>query len=113
MEYSIKEKDLFFEGKIIQSFITKITHLLVFSDLAIVILDYYSYNQDNENVFGVNNEGEIIWQIEGYPHVYEHSPFVDISQNADKLVTAFNWDGSRIIINPMTGRIVEGPIEGR
>lgn len=60
----------------------------------------------NENVFGVSNEGKMLWQIESMPHVYEDSPYTGLGQDGD-LAKLSNWDGTDLLIEPYTGKILK------
>ena len=57
---------------------------------------------ENENVFGVSAGGDVIWQIEKIPHVYEDSPYTNIFIQ-DEALLAINWDGDEVRINYKNG----------
>lgn len=59
----------------------------------------------NENIFGISNEGKILWQIEPLSHVYEDSPYTGLGQIGN-LAQLCNWDGADLIIDPYTGQII-------
>jgi hypothetical protein len=61
----------------------------------------------NENVFGLGREGERLWTIGQLPHVYDDSPYTNISIHADNTVWASNWDGVSCRISPKSGSILE------
>lgn len=61
----------------------------------------------NENVFGLDQAGEIIWTIEAARHVYPDSPYTEIHLDADpRFVWASTWDGAKRKIDVASGRTV-------
>jgi hypothetical protein len=60
----------------------------------------------NENVFGLNSTGEIIWQIPKRKYAYENSPYMKIIREG-KNVVALNWDGLDLVISVEDGKIIE------
>ena len=99
----LKLKHLTYEKIIIFDF--PIRQLLKFNHCFIVRLEPDIGHIYNENVFGISNEGKILWQIEPLPHVYEDSPYTGLGQIGD-LAQLFNWDGTDLVIEPYTGRII-------
>lgn len=61
MKISI-DKNILTIGKKVIEFPWKISHTELFEEVILVITDYYESNI-NENVWGVNGQGEIIWQV--------------------------------------------------
>lgn len=61
---------------------------------------------DNENVFAVNADGEMVWTVPTRKYIYPDSPFVGIVafENNVKLL---NWDGTELIVDPQSGRILK------
>ena len=60
----------------------------------------------NENIFGVSYDGKILWQIEKLKYVYKDSPFTGMGREGD-FVKLCNWDGTDLIVNPETGKIIQ------
>lgn len=58
----------------------------------------------NENVFGLNRDGEVKWRIDAIPHVYEDSPYINILKEGE-FVRAVNWDGGQVFVRPRDGTI--------
>lgn len=71
--------------------------------ILVVLLDIPPRTIENENVFGMQADGTIAWQIERLPHVYEDSPYTSIA-TANGEVTAFNWDGDQVTLETATGK---------
>ena len=61
----------------------------------------------NENVFGVNLDGNIIWQIPKVDLLYDDSPFVGLIKEDKKSVWAINWDGTALLLDVNTGEILK------
>lgn|SRR5690554_5752998 len=61
----------------------------------------------NENVFGLNKDGKIIWQIEQKKFMYENSPYTNMKKINNYKVNLSNWDGTQILINPINGNILD------
>ena len=59
----------------------------------------------NENIYGIDAEGHILWQIAPRPHVGDDSPYVQLEW-AGKHVEAFNWDGLQLTLDPKTGAVI-------
>lgn len=75
-------------------------------DLIIVKVDPPSGTIFNRNVFGITNQGEILWQIEESPHgTQDDKPYIQISiEKSDNLI-AENWNGVSYSVNPSNGKI--------
>jgi hypothetical protein len=59
----------------------------------------------NENVFGVDSNGKLLWTIAKIPHLYDDSPYTGIESTSDGVV-AHNWDGKSVLLNPRDGNVV-------
>ncbi|KPF92236.1 hypothetical protein IP81_09615 [Novosphingobium sp. AAP83] len=80
-----------------------IEKVVVVENTLAVLLTIPRGTVENENVMGLNADGEIIWQIERIPHVYEDSPYINIAVENRDLI-AFNWDGDKVNISPTNGK---------
>lgn len=91
-----------------------------FGQIILVITDYYS-SDINENVWGVNEKGEIIWQIpkvdevefEGKKYKGITDPYKGVSKIDEKTARLFNLEGGYFEINPSTGKFTKNIIEFR
>lgn len=63
----------------------------------------------NENVFGLNEDAKIIWQIPPRRHVSQDSPYTGLSVS-DAELTAYNWSGRQLTIDPSTGAVLSETI---
>ena len=82
-----------------------IAEVLEFQNIAIVMLAPKLKSAFNENVYGVDYKGNILWQIQQRKYVYEDSPYTGIIREGEN-VRLFNWDGAELIVDPSTGRIL-------
>lgn len=94
-----------FKNETIIIFDFPIRQVIKFSNCFVVRLEPDIGSIYNENVFGISNEGKKLWQIEPLSHIYEDSPYTGLGQIGD-LAQLCNWDGTDLIIEPYTGRII-------
>ena len=60
----------------------------------------------NRNVYGISDEGEVLWQIEESPHgTQEDKPYVNINVGQNDDLIAGNWNGVSYSVNPENGKI--------
>ena len=64
-------------------------------NIEIVVLDVPTKAMFNENVFGVDSTGRVIWQIQTVPHVRADSPYTNIEIHEANIV-AYNFDGQAL-----------------
>ena len=87
----------------------------------LVVLTYRSPDKTNENVWGVNAQGRILWQV---PQVNEvefevqayagiEQPYTGIHRVDDHTVRLFNWDGGAYDLDVRTGRFTKNIIAFR
>ncbi len=100
-----RERILFDNGKEI-AFAQTITKALDFGNAIVIMLDVPQGTIFNENVYGIDRDGNILWQVSKEKYVYEDSPYTDI-QLAGNAVVLYNWDGLRLSVEPATGRILK------
>lgn len=60
----------------------------------------------NENVFGLNDKGKIIWQIERKELMHDNSPYTNITKLDEDKLRLNNWDGTVLFVNPNNGKIL-------
>jgi hypothetical protein len=84
------------------SFEREINKVLVCQNMLIVLVERGP--SDKENIFGVNINGDIIWQIERMNREIMCSSFTNIALKNEKLM-AYNRNDCVYNIDPMTGRI--------
>lgn len=59
----------------------------------------------NENVYGLDYEGQMLWQVPVRRHVYADSPYTNIARRGDDVLLS-NWDGLELTLDPETGRVL-------
>ena len=61
----------------------------------------------NENIFGVNTDGKIVWQIVSREFMHKNSPYTNMKKVNNSRVNLSNWDGTQVLINPNNGNILD------
>jgi len=61
---------------------------------------------DNQNVFGVDRKGTVIWQVQARKYRLSDSPFSGIGTEGG-LARLYNWDGTVLCVDPLTGEVLE------
>lgn len=113
-EYSIQENKLIIKEDEI-AFDHQIKEILEISDMLIVLILKVKGITPNKNVFGVSiSQKKIKWQIEKlFPQESdENCPFVGIKYYNSQLYLN-NWCDVYLIVNPLTGDIVERGRSGK
>lgn len=95
-------------GKSIEYCQCKIIKELVHENALYVLFDVYGVsNKDSvNNVWKVNEEGDVLWKIEGFPKNSKPDPYTNILLKEGQLM-AYNWAGYTFSINTETGEILE------
>ena len=95
---------LIINGLKAKQFDSPISKLLIFKPVVVVLLDVYG-TQNNENVYGMAEDGEMLWRIPVYKYTYIDSPFMEIHTDGE-YVKIINWEGSYTVIDPHTGATI-------
>jgi len=82
-----------------------IADVMEYPDTAVVRLDVPPGSTLNENVFGVDDLGSIVWQVPNRKYVYADSPYTGMQRQGDHAVL-FNWDGLELTVDAATGKVV-------
>ena len=102
--FQVEGHTLIFHGGHRRKFADVIAEAIDFDDLVVVRLGTEA-QRSNENVYGVDRQGNLLWQIPKRSHSSAHSPYVGIYRHGPH-VEAFNWDGQNLIIHPRTGLVM-------
>lgn len=71
-------------------------------NIKVVLLDVPVKEMMNENIYGLNPDGQIIWRVVRVPRTTENAPFVSI--RIDKgMIRADSWDGVVVWLDPNNG----------
>src|SRR5262245_17764340 len=106
MSYIIKKNRLEFSSGQTVKFKCPIVEEVSFGDVVVVRLEIPIRAISNENVFGVSDKGQIIWQVPPEPREPKQSPFIKIRRDGDQ-VRLNNWDGMIYQLDPKTGQVIE------
>ena len=76
----------------------------------VILLEIPTKQSMTENVFGVSQEGEILWQIEKIPEtatdpVNRYTGIGD--SNIAGIVVAFNWNCTNVFVDINTGKVID------
>ena len=72
----------------------------------VVLLDVPIKEILNENIYGLDSGGHLLWQIEQIPRTTENAPFVSM-QLHNGIVRAVSWDGVMVWLDPTTGKALD------
>lgn len=106
--YHIDQKKIIFETGNIVEFDFPIKETIVFDGKIIVLLDIWGNTRYNQNVFAIDFNGKILWQIERTENLdmIGYCPFINIETDNLKLVS-FNWCGFKFTVDAKTGEVTE------
>ncbi len=99
------EKMMLSSGEII-SFPYPVQKAIEFDHTIVVMLDAPPGTRYNENVFGIDRNGNVVWQIEKRPSPYPDTAYLNLNRAGDN-AKLNNYDGSELIVEPHTGKILE------
>tara|TARA_R110002020_G_scaffold17804_10_gene63149 strand:+ start:26001 stop:26378 length:378 start_codon:yes stop_codon:yes gene_type:complete len=119
MTYKFENKELKINGKSIE-FDDQIKEVVEFDEFLVVRTDYYE-STTNENVYGVNADGKIEWQIERLPKLTHNGieydgikdPYTTIKKLTNKTLKLVNWDSTNFEIYAHSGKLKTNPMESR
>jgi hypothetical protein len=107
--YSVEGMTLVFSSGRRHTFKNFIGEVLEFHDAIIVRLNDEPELASNENVYGFDYEGRLLWQIPHRPRPSGHSPYVSIARST-QFLDAYNWDGSYMTLHPHRGNVLHEDI---
>ena len=73
-------------------------------------LENQGWKRSNENVFGIDYKGRVLWQIAERAHAFTESHYVNIYRR-NELVEAYNWDGTILCLDPKTGEVLSESLD--
>ena len=110
MSFKIENGDLVLSDGAKVAFKYPIAGFIVVDDIAVVFLNISFERRMNHNVFGVDKNGKILWEIPHCGRVEidgENDPYVGVELRPNGKVVAYNWSGSSVVLNPKTGEILD------
>jgi hypothetical protein len=87
-----------------------IAKILDYDGVIVVLLEIPTGAKFNENVYGIDLTGNVLWRVPEKRYVYEDSPYTDIVRDGDDVVL-FNWDGLQLTVEPKTGSVLSEDCE--
>jgi len=119
MTYKFQNKELKI-GENSLEFDNEIKEVIEFDGFLVVRTDYYE-STTNENVYGINANGKIEWQIEkltklthnGIEYNGISEPYTSIIKLNDKTLKLMNWDSTSFEVYARTGELKTNPMESR
>jgi hypothetical protein len=119
MKYKFENKELKIDEKSLE-FGNEIKEVIDFNGFLVVRTDY-SKSTTNENVYGINTDGQIEWQIEklnklthnGIEYNGISEPYTSIIKLNDKTLKLLNWDSTNFEVYAHTGELKTNPMESR
>jgi len=119
MKYKFENKELKIDEKSLE-FDNEIKEVIDFNGFLVVRTDY-SKSTTNENVYGINTDGQIEWQIEklnklthnGIEYNGISEPYTSIIKLTDKTLKLLNWDSTNFEVYAHTGELKTNPMESR
>jgi len=119
MTFKFENNILKIEGKTLE-FDNEIKEVIEFNELLVVRTDYYK-SPSNENIYGVNLDGKIAWQIEKLTKLYHNGieydgikePYGAIIKLTDRTLKLINFDSTSFEIYAHSGALKTDPMESR
>ncbi|NHA04490.1 hypothetical protein G7092_11815 [Mucilaginibacter sp. HC2] len=106
--HQVDQKKIILEKGNIVEFDFPIKETLAFDGKIIVLLDILENIRYNKNVFAIDFDGKILWQIAKTENLdmIGYCPFISIEIENLKLVS-FNWCGFKFTVDAKTGYVTE------
>ena len=108
-KYEVDKNAIIIGGKRVE-FEYDIEDIKEIEGIIAVLLDSSGVHFSN-NVFGLNQDGDLLWQIQDPSEVYNvipHGvPYVAIRINEAKQLEAFDWGSMKYTVDLKTGKIID------
>jgi outer membrane protein assembly factor BamB len=105
MSYRIKGNNVHFPSGKTVKFDYPVREAVQIDDITVICLEVPMNRKLNENVYALDNEGNLLWQVKPARHAYENSSYVGVKALGN-VVRVFNWDGMVYDLNPKTGDVL-------
>ncbi len=103
----VNENILKYKDKMIYEFPYKIKDFKFIKDRVIVLIESPVKSNFNENIFCLNLNGDLIWQVEKIDHIYSDSPYDSIEVDEKVILKADNYDSFLYELDIETGKILD------
>lgn len=107
-DFKIDDNALIVNGNKVE-FQFKIDNVKICNSLYIVLVDIPSNIKITNNVYAVNENGHIVWQVQDVNEVYSFKndvPYVGTRITEDNFIIATNYNGVTVTVNSVDGKIV-------
>lgn len=104
--YTVEGNELSFSNGIVIRFTDPIVKVLRADKTLVILLSISRKEHSNENVYGISEQGEILWKVPRIYHAYTKSPFTNIAFRDNELIL-INWDGNDYTVDPSTGSLLK------
>ena len=107
MNYYTNGKEINLDGRSVR-FDFPIRDTLTIDDTIIILLHIPTGIKCNRNLYAINLQGTILWQIDEVADLdlIGNCPFISIKKQESSLII-FNWCGFRYTVDPKSGKIIE------
>lgn len=105
MTFLVEGKTIVLPSGVVVSFDYPVQEAVEVRGAIVVCLDVPVNRKMNENVYAIDRQGALLWQIKPMRHLLESSRFVGVDK-ADERVRLFNVDGMVYDVDPLTGEII-------
>ncbi|HEV2294497.1 MAG TPA: hypothetical protein VGR35_11630 [Tepidisphaeraceae bacterium] len=105
--YTIRGRELIVPSGMSVRFDSPIAEAVQVADTIVVVLEPQKGVISNENVFGIDGEGRIKWQIARQPwgEGNLNNPYVGVQARGGE-IQAFNWSDRVVFVDPRDGRVL-------
>ena len=104
--YRVKKNRIEFDARSTLRFKYPIAELIEFDDVIVVRLEIPARAKYNENVFGISENGDLLWQVPSLPRLAKNAPYIGIGRDGD-FARLNNWDGMVYWLAPKSGTVVK------
>lgn len=105
MEVDVKEASLFLGDREVK-FDFPVGEYAEYQKTVVVVLDVSGKLKADRNVYGINLEGEIVWQLDEGTSIDGHS-YVGLFKDNEGTIRLVNFDGTQLVVNPNSGEIID------
>ena len=93
MNVTTKGNSIYVNNLIIYKFEYNIRDFKIFSNKIFVLLESPPNSFHNENIYCIDEMGNIVWQVEEISHIYLDSPYDKIILDKGNILKGYNYDG--------------------
>lgn len=106
MNITTKGNSIYVNNFIIYNFEYNIRDFKIVSSKILILLESPPNSFHNENIYCIDESGNVIWQVEKITHIYPDSPYDKIIVSKGDVLQGYNYDGCVYNILIDSGRII-------